>query len=106
MGRLYFIQRAPGHPIVNLTTVKLYLNDIISINGGGGKVYDTIDIKYFYLGTPLTEYEYTCILLSTPHPPQIIDQYNLSTINHNGYAMIKIRNGVYMLLQAGIVTNM
>ena len=52
----------------NLATVKLHINHTISTKGAN---YDVIDIKYFYLGTPLKEYKYACIPL-TKIPDEII----------------------------------
>ena len=41
-----------------------------------------MDIKYFYYGTPMEEYEYMQILLSFV-PQEIIDQYQLTAIEEN-----------------------
>ena len=57
-------------PIENLTTVKLHLNKIMSTKGAR---YATMDIKNFYLGTPLEEYGYAKIPIKKI-PNEIIDQ--------------------------------
>ena len=48
-------------PTANLTTVKIHINHTVSTAGAH---YDVIDIKDFYLGTPMMEYKYACIPLS------------------------------------------
>lgn len=48
-------------PTAGLTTVKYHLNHIASTKGGR---YYVINIKYFYLRTPMTEFNYTQILSS------------------------------------------
>ena len=81
--------------------MKIHLNHIISTKGGR---YNVIDIKYFYLRIPMTEYEYARIPLSKI-PKEIIKQYNLISISHEGHVMIDIRMGVYGLPQASILIN-
>ena len=48
-------------PTVNLLTVKLLLNSIIS---SPGAKFLTIDIKNFYLNTPMKRFEYMRLKLS------------------------------------------
>ena len=45
-------------PNAELTTVKLLLNSVISTTNNR---FMTIDLKDFYLNTPLTKYEYTWV---------------------------------------------
>ena len=63
-----------------------------------------MDIKDFYLGTPLESYEYAKIPLKNI-PDKIIDQYNLLSITCNKHVMIEIFKRVYGLPQAGILAN-
>jgi hypothetical protein len=43
-----------------------------------------MDIKNYYLGTPLERYEYVRIPVSMV-PEDIMDEYNLHALVHNGY---------------------
>ena len=88
-------------PTADLTTVKCHINHTISTPKGH---YDCIDIKDFYLGTPMQEYEYARVPLAKM-PAEIVDQYNLRDLSHEGYIMIEIRRGMYGLPQAGILAN-
>ena len=60
-------------PTVDLLTVKILLNSVISTCGAR---YMTIDIKYFYFNTPMEIYEYMRIKI-TNIPDDIIHQYDL-----------------------------
>jgi hypothetical protein len=86
-------------PTADLTTVKLLLNSVISTPGAK---YMTIDIKDFYLGTPMTQYEYVRIPVKYI-PTDIMIQYNLAPLVHNDHVMAEIRKGMYGLPQAGIL---
>ena len=62
----------------------------------------TIDIKGYYLGTPMNRYEY----MKTPvkHIPEdIMLQYNLAHLIVNDHVMVKIRKGMYGLPHVGII---
>ncbi len=62
-----------------------------------------LDVKDFYLNTPMTRYEYMRIKL-TDIPEEIIVEYKLREIaTSDGYVYIKIRKGMYGLPQAGII---
>ena len=63
-----------------------------------------MDLKYFFLGTLMIEYTYICIPITTS-PQEIIDQYNLLALVHNGFVMTEVRRGMYGLPQAGILAN-
>ena len=56
-----------------LTTVKIHLNSVVSANEAR---YMTADIKDFYYGTPIDNYEYGHLPLELI-PEEIIQQYNL-----------------------------
>ena len=64
----------------------------------------TLDIKNFYLGTPMDKYEYMRIKIENI-PQEIIKKYNLKKLVHNGYIYIEIRKGMYGLKQAGVIAN-
>ena len=60
-GNLIVYPSDCGTPTVNLLTVKLLLNSVIS--SPGAKLL-TIDIKNFYLNLPMERFEYTRLKLS------------------------------------------
>ena len=60
--------------------------------------------KTFYLGTPLIRYEYIKITIDIL-PEEIIKEYNLMNIVHNGYIYCEIRKLMYGIPQAEILTN-
>ena len=63
-----------------------------------------IDVKIFYLGTPLDQYEYTQVPISI-FPQMMIDQYNLLEHVNNVYMYLETRKTIYGLPQAGILAN-
>jgi hypothetical protein len=64
-----------------------------------------MDIKNYYLGTPLPRFEYMRMLLSR-FPEEIIQKYNLNALAVDGLVYIEIRKGMYgSLKQAGILAN-
>jgi hypothetical protein len=62
-----------GMPTADLLTVKLMLNSVISTPDAK---FMTIDIKDFYLMTPMDRYEYFRMKLEL-FPPDIIEEYGL-----------------------------
>ncbi|KAI2490331.1 hypothetical protein MHU86_24250 [Fragilaria crotonensis] len=88
-------------PTADLTTVKTHLNSVVSTPDAK---YMTIDIKDFYLGTPMAQFEYMWIPVKFI-PSNIMDQYNLAPLVHNNMVMVEIRMGMYGLPQAGILAN-
>jgi hypothetical protein len=63
-----------------------------------------MDIKNYYLGTPLPRFEYMKMLLSCS-PEEIVDKYNLGALAIDGWVHIEIRKGMYGLKQAGLLAN-
>jgi hypothetical protein len=61
-----------------------------------------MDIKNYYMGTPLPRYEYTRMLLSR-FPDEIVDTYNLKALTIDGWVYIEIRKGMYGLKQTGLL---
>jgi hypothetical protein len=89
-----------GTPTVDLLTVKLLLNSVISTPGAK---FMTIDIKDFYLNTPMPRYEYMRLKLSDL-PDDFIKQYNLAAkVTKDGYVYVEIRRGMYGLPQSGLL---
>ena len=80
--------------------VKIFFNSIISTPGAK---FMTMDIKNFYLGTPMKRKEYMRIKL-TDIPKEIIDEYKLTEIvTEDGWVYIEISKGMYGLPQSGII---
>jgi hypothetical protein len=89
-----------GTPTANLLTVKLLLNSIISTTNAK---FMTIDIKDFYLNTPMARYEYMQLRIADM-PEDVIEHYKLTDIaTHDGYIYCEIQKGMYGLPQAGII---
>ena len=63
-----------------------------------------IDLKDFYLGTPMNRYEYMWIKMDDI-PQYIINQYGLTAKAVNGKVLVEIRKGMYGLNQAGRIAN-
>ena len=85
----------------NLTTLKLMWNSVLSMEGAK---YMCLDIKNFYLSTPLNRYEYMKMPL-TLFPKWIIEQYNLQMHALNGFVYLEMWVAVWGLPQAGILAN-
>ena len=85
----------------SLATTKVHLNSVISTPTAR---YITADIKDFYYGTPLDRFEYLRVRLSLI-PPEVVEQYNLRRIAHDGWIYIEVQKGMPGLKQAGKVAN-
>jgi hypothetical protein len=85
----------------DLTTVKCLLNSTISTPGAK---FLCLDIKNFYLGTPVDVFEYMRIPIDLI-PENIIQHYNLREKVKDGYIYVEIQQGMYGLPQAGILAN-
>ena len=89
-----------GTPTCSMLTVKILLNSVVSTPGAK---FMTIDIKDFYLMTPMPRPEYMRLKMDDM-PEDIIELYNLRNIvNKDGYVFVKIQKGMYGLPQAGIL---
>jgi hypothetical protein len=89
-----------ANPTADITTFKILINSTLSTED---VVMMMLDIKNYYLGTPLPRYEYMRVLLSCF--PEIVDKYNLKALAVDGWVYIEIRKGMYELKQVGILTN-
>ena len=87
--------------IADLTTAIIHLNSTISDTTAK---YMCMDIRNFYLGTPLPNYEYIRFHIDDI-PLEIQLEYNLQDICSNGWIYAEIRKGMYGLPQAGILAN-
>eukprot|EP00804_Cyclotella_cryptica_P020437 CCRYP_014425-RA/>CCRYP_014425-RA protein AED:0.04 eAED:0.02 QI:0/0/0/1/1/1/2/0/1218 len=88
-----------GTPTTDMVTVKILLNSVISTPNAK---FMTIDIKDFYLMTPMARPEYMRLKLADI-PASIIDLYNLQDLAQDGYVFVRIQKGMYGLPQAGII---
>jgi hypothetical protein len=84
-----------------LATAKLLFNSVLSTPNAR---FMTVDIKDFYLNTPMDHYKNMMILVSLI-PKAIFDQYKLGPLDHNGHVYIEIQKGMYGLPQAGKIAN-
>jgi hypothetical protein len=85
----------------DITTFKILINSTLSTADAGMMM---MDIKNYYLGTPLPQFEYIKMLLSR-FPEEIVNKYNLGALAVDGWVYIKIRKGMYGLKQAGLLAN-
>ena len=82
-----------------MTTFKILVNSTLSTPGAK---WLGLDVKNYYLGTPMDNYEYMFIPIHQI-PQEILDHYNLHEIVHKGKVYVEIRHGMYGLPQAGIL---
>ena len=91
----------PSSPAVSMLNAKLHINSTISRANEGAK-YMCIDIKNFYLGTPMSYFQYMRIHKQYI-PQEVLDEYPEIEFDHNGYAIVEIRRGMYGLKEAGVI---
>jgi hypothetical protein len=84
-----------------LETIKILVNSTISTPG---TVFITADVENFYLETPLDWLEYVKIPVPLI-PTEIMVEYALADLIHNGYVYCIIEKGMYGLPQSGILAN-
>jgi hypothetical protein len=85
----------------DLTTAKILFNSVLSTPDAK---FMSIDIKNFYLNTPMKSFEYMRIPVSHI-PDDIMTDYDLHDKVHNGAVYVEIRKGMYGLPQAGRIAN-
>jgi hypothetical protein len=87
--------------LADLTTSKCLWKSTISTEGSN---YMCLDVKNFYLGTPMDSFEYMRIPIKLT-PQEIIVQYNLLPLVSDGHVYIEVQKGMYGLSQSGILAN-
>jgi hypothetical protein len=106
--RITYGRTTPGESIysgdlaaytASMSTVKLLLNAVVSEDAK----FLTTDITDFYLGTPIGTPEYMWIPYKY-FSPQLISQYNLQHLHHNGLILMELNKSIYGLPQAGILS--
>jgi hypothetical protein len=85
----------------DITTFKILINSTLSTADAAMMM---MDIKNYYLGTPLPRFEYMKMFLSR-FPEEIVEKYNLGALAVDGWVHIEIRKGMYGLKQAGLLAN-
>ena len=93
----------PSSPAVSMFNAKLHINSTISDAKKGAR-YLVVDIKNFYLGTPMNYYQY--LRVKPDDIPQEIyndPQYDI-VVESDGYVYLEIRKGMYGLKEAGLIT--
>jgi hypothetical protein len=89
-----------GTRTIDMITVKLHLNSIISTKKTR---YCTIDLKDLSLNTPMDQPEYMRMKICNL-PPGFVKAYNLINLSTNdGTIYVKIQKGMYGLPHAGIL---
>jgi hypothetical protein len=85
----------------DITMAKLVWNSVISTDNAQ---FMGMDIKNFYLNMPMDRPEYMRIHLRHI-PDEIIEEYGLLELAHEGFVYIEINKGMYGLLQSSILAN-
>lgn len=85
----------------DLQTAKLLFNSVISTPDAK---FMSVDIKDFYLNTPMSRPEYMRVALRDI-PAAIIAHYGLDLLANNDFVYCEINKGMYGLPQAGILAN-
>jgi hypothetical protein len=80
-----------GTNTASLELVKLLLNSVLSWKGAR---FSSIDLKSFYLDTPMPDPEYIRIKV-TDIPEEFIEEYNLAGWDRDGWIYFKICQGWY-----------
>ncbi len=95
---------SPGNVGTNtalLELLKLLLTSVLSQKGAR---FSSINLKNFYLDTPMPKPKYVCIkILDILN--KFIDKYKLTGLDCDGWIYFKICQGCYSLPKAGILAN-
>jgi hypothetical protein len=85
----------------DITPLKIIINSTLSTKDAAMMM---MDIKNYYIDTPLPRFEYMKMLLSR-FPEEIIQKYNLNALTVNGWVYIEIRKGMDGMKQSGLLAN-
>jgi hypothetical protein len=98
-NRVHYLGNA-GTPTANLLSVKPLINSTISTPDAK---YMTMDMKDFYLNTPMARYKYMQQRIANMLD-DVIKHYSLTNLaTPDGYVYCEIQKGMYGLPQAGII---
>ncbi len=78
-----------GTNTASLELLKLLINSVLLQKGA---CFRSIDLKNFYLDTPMHEPEYICIQILVI-PDEFIDKYKLTGLDRDGWIYFEIRQG-------------
>ena len=84
----------------DLALVKIHVNSVTSTPGAQ---YMTLDIKNFYLNTPMLRYEYMYIQINDIPEEIIVENGLREEVSSDKHVHVKIQNGIYGLPQVGIL---
>jgi hypothetical protein len=89
-------------PTVSMLDAKIHINSVISDAKHGAR-HLGLDIKNYYLGTPMEYYQYLRVPISVI-PQEVWDdpRYDIP-VAADGYVYLEIRRGMYGLKEAGII---
>jgi hypothetical protein len=90
-----------GTPTGSIELVNLLVNSVLSQCNAR---FATMDLKNFYLNTPLDRPENVRIKL-VDIPQEFINEYKLNKLARNSWIYFEMRCGIYSLPQAGILAN-
>jgi hypothetical protein len=91
---------AVATPTADMLLARLLFNSVISTKGAR---FMTIDIKNFYLMTPLKRPEFICISINDI-PGEIIIEYKIRDLaDSKGMVYIQANQGMYRLPQSGLL---
>jgi hypothetical protein len=85
----------------DITAFKILINSTLSTKDAAMMM---MDIKNYYLFTPLPRFEYMKMLISR-FPEEIIQKHNLNALAVDGWVYIEIRKGMYGMKQEGLLAN-
>jgi hypothetical protein len=85
----------------DITTFKILINSTLSAEDAAMMM---MDIKNYYMGTPLPRFEYMKTLLSR-FPEEIVQKYNLNALAVDGWVYIEIIKVMYGLKQEVLIAN-
>jgi hypothetical protein len=85
----------------DITTFKILINSTLSTEEAAMMM---MEIKNYYLGSPLPRFEYMKMLISR-FPEEIIQKYNLNALVVDSWVYIEILKGMWGLKQVGLLAN-
>jgi len=89
-----------GTPTADMLVFKCLINSVVSTKGAKCLM---VDVKDFYLNTPMKRYEYMQLKMADI-PDDIIKEYKLDQkVTADGFIYMEIQEGMYGLPQAGII---
>jgi hypothetical protein len=92
----------PSAPTVSMLNAKSHINSTIS-DAKHGAQHLGLDIKNYFLGTPMAYYQYICVpQLVIPEEVWDNSRYHIH-ITDDGYVYLEVRRGMYGLKEAAII---